>query len=59
MSSIRQLNRYVNSETYGALNIRHVLGFRGKVGIRHRQVLELEDNFGRVAEREIDGLRFV
>lgn len=29
MSSIRQLNRYVNSENYYARNIRRVLGFRG------------------------------
>jgi hypothetical protein len=60
MRSIRQLlNRYVNSETYGALNIRHVLGFLLKGCIRPRWVLELEDNFGRVGDRRTATLRFV
>jgi hypothetical protein len=60
MRSIRQLlNRYVYSETYGALNIRHVLGFLRNGGIGPRRVLELEDNFGRDGDRRTANLRFV
>jgi len=60
MGSIRQqLNRYVDSETYGAPYIRHVLGFLRNGGIRPLWVLELEDNFGRVGDRRTANLRFV